>query len=160
MAWADITNSLRAELNEAASSHIVVVIRGAPYECWRCQAANEIPLVLHLDELTRQDCCFPVHHPSVLPYMAELLQMVSHPAASVVKPRYSKSVGHRYLSLGCSSCDALFGMFPLSEEYVDYAVEDRISSLPIMARLERPALEWWTLEGVRSNLLDLAVEAK
>lgn len=156
MTWNDVALSLRGFLNEAAVRKVTVVVRGTDYACWKCETTNHVPLVVHLDELTRHDDCFPIDAEPVLPYITELLAAVGHPAASTVKHRYSRSAGHRYLSLGCIACDSLFGMFPLSEEYLHYAVEDRIGDLPVMAQLDRPALEWWTLEGVRSNLLSYA----
>lgn len=55
------------------------------------------------------------------------------------------------MSLGCASCDAIYGAFPLSEDYVALEAADELRSLPIMGRWERPVIEWWVLEGLRSN---------
>jgi hypothetical protein len=35
-----------------------------------------------------------------------------------VKPRYSKKVGHSYVSQGCAQCDAIIGSFYLHEDFV------------------------------------------
>ncbi len=87
-----------------------------------------------------------------MPYVHRLLTAASHPTAGTIKPRYSKTAGTRYLSLGCASCDAIYGAFPLSEDYVALEAADELRSLPIMGRWERPVIEWWVPEGLRSNL--------
>ena len=45
------------------------------------------------------------------------------PRMGVIKPRFSKTVGEKYVSQGCAHCDALVGQFPLREDFITIAGE-------------------------------------
>jgi hypothetical protein len=47
----------------------------------------------------------------------------------VLKPRYSRSVGYRYLSNGCYHCDAILGAVPLNDEVADVLATEGLAGL-------------------------------
>jgi hypothetical protein len=47
-----------------------------------------------------------------------------HLNISIIKERYSKTVGHSYLSFGCSGCDSIFGDYFIHEAIIDTCYDD------------------------------------
>ncbi|NHN56815.1 hypothetical protein G9U51_13630 [Calidifontibacter sp. DB0510] len=147
MAWSDISPAVRSILNAAVERQLVVQVRGIAYSCWRCALSNEVPLLIHLKGYDRPDEYMrTVASEPIVAYAKDLLTLVGHPAATSIKPRRSRTAQQRYLSLGCLKCDALFGSFPLEEEATSVLASDGVPSLPILAELTRPELEWHALE--------------
>lgn len=86
-----------------------------------------------------------------LAYARQLLQAAAHPQAVTVKVRHSRSQGESYLSNGCTACDSLFGAFFISERLESVLAERAIDTLPVLARVERDAIEWYALDGLAST---------
>lgn len=147
MAWSDISPAARTILDASVQRLEVVHLRGIDYPCWKCGQPNEIPLLIHLKGYDRPDeRIHSTTSEAVVAYARDLLTLVGHAAASTIKPRWSRTAQQRYLSLGCLDCDALFGSFPLQEEVVSVLASDSVSTLPLLAELARPALEWHALD--------------
>ena len=68
-----------------------------------------------------------------------------------VKERYSHTVGHSYLSFGCSDCDALFGDFYVHDTIMDSLYGDGVAAsitIPIDFDLGlRQELQHWCHPG-------------
>ena len=147
MAWSDISPAVRSILDASVERQLVVQVRGIAYSCWKCSLPNEIPFLIHLKGQDRPyDRVHTVASEPIVAYAKDLISLVDHPAATTIKPRWSRTAQQRYLSLGCLKCDALFGSFPLEEEAVSALASGSVPSLAILAELARPELEWHALE--------------
>ena len=87
-----------------------------------------------------------------LAYARDILSRTAHPIATSIKVRRSKTVQQRYLSNGCGSCDALYGEFGLGEDLVGMQANGTLGSLPVLADIDRPELEWVLLAAEREGL--------
>ncbi|MBV8525688.1 MAG: hypothetical protein JOY71_26840 [Acetobacteraceae bacterium] len=45
------------------------------------------------------------------------------PRMGVIKPRYSKTAGRKYVSQGCHHCDAIVGEFPMRERFLELCTD-------------------------------------
>ncbi|GAB3917856.1 hypothetical protein GCM10011575_42030 [Microlunatus endophyticus] len=152
MSWQEIAHTVRPVLNEAATSAMPLVVRSLVYVCWKCSATSNPPAVLHPGGATDQYSILEVTSGLNLAYVQELMTLDHNPIAATIKPRYSKTRGERYLSHGCSHCDALFGEFPLQESITAVLADDAIADLPIQLAAERPIIEWWALTSARGDI--------
>ena len=94
-------------------------------ECWRCHKSS--PVVIGFDNPVT-GCPQAVDERFV-----EELADTSHRAfrtqvgLGALKRRWSRTAGASYWSQGCASCDALFGAFPLREQFIE---TDAYGALP------------------------------
>lgn len=65
--------------------------------------------------------------------------------AESIKPRWSSTVGGRYLSSGCLHCDALQGDFPVEEEASDLFGEQGLEAFSTLLVAEVPTPVWHRL---------------
>lgn len=143
-------------LNELSEYRFPITLRGMPYECWRCGEKNLVPWLVHTrhwnaDGRKHQHDTEMITSEKALHYIQQFLQAAGDTHyLPAIKPRYSKTMRTTYLSHGCHRCDALFGDFPLNEEWIgahvmkwdDEPVEESLAKLPVIATIERPYLEW------------------
>ncbi|MCO1575487.1 hypothetical protein M8C13_06915 [Crossiella sp. SN42] len=135
-----------------------LVVRGMPIQCWRCKSDDMAVVVIHHDcyigtpgyglVITDEELS--------LAYARELLQIAAHPQAETIKVRFSRTASDSYLSNGCTACDSLFGASFVSADLNTLLHEDAIGTLPVLATVEREALEWYVLEGLAGTSGSLA----
>lgn len=151
MGWKDISPALRPVLTDATEWTVELELRSMPYECWRCHTVADVPLFLHLGCCTFVEDVFTIVDGPLMGYLRELLSQIDTRLAAPIKPRRSRTLATTCLSHGCPGCDALFGAFPLNDATVEIFTEGTLPRQTLVARCTRPALEWWTLNGFRSN---------
>lgn len=157
----------RSMTQEAIHTDITLTIRGFRRECWKCHHQALVPYVLHTEhwqpdptsaqgDPSMLSC---EQSPSLLVYIKELLGYTGHSVLSgTIKPRRSKTVDASYLSHGCPECDALFGEFPLQEDWFDiidrwHDGADIDNELCEIVTTPRPVLEWLLLAAERDHLI-------
>ncbi len=92
----------------------LVSIRSGMIECWRysCRASTRIITFIEL-AFGPHEYNFTVRmlgkHPELCSTV--LSRLPPHPKIGKVKPRFSRTLGHSYMSNGCYRCDALIGDF-------------------------------------------------
>lgn len=152
MAWSDVAHSVRAILNHAVDQRITLILRGIERSRWKCGELALAPVLLHPENDMGHDSIIEVAADLNLEYVRELLVQESHPLAATIKERFSRTLGARYLSNGCRSCDSLFGEFPMSEELSQVQVSGKTAELPELLSVERPVIEWWALVCDRNGM--------
>lgn len=152
MAWSDVAQSVRAILNLAVDQQISLTLRGIKRSCWKCGELARTPVLLHPEGDTDHYSIVEAIAGRNLQYVHELLTRESHPLAVTIKKRFSHTLGGRYLSNGCHSCDSLFGEYPLGEELSDVQVNGKIAELPELLTVNRPIIEWWALVCDRNGM--------
>lgn len=114
---------------------VQVVVFGMAYACWRCGAVSTALVALGEDAagLSAKDLVL-CDDARLLGFAAGLIgdEVRRRCSVGVVRPRYSKTAGHAYLSNGCHACDAIFGEFPLFYEELP-----QVLALEGLAGLER-----------------------
>ena len=136
----------RERFNEATVEPLVdVVLLGLPYRCWRCgdvstpivgmaepggDIFSEALVVCDDEELL----ALAWQH---LPAEARERWRVGE-----VRRRHSRTAGTAYLSNGCASCGALFGAFPLHEEFVKALATEGATTLVELAAVAMPTSLW------------------
>ncbi len=123
MAWAleDI------ELMQQANSLGEIIVFFVPWECWKCHKSSWIfhaAIDYEGNELLGgTEVSGLMYWPDVLIEIDEARASLGLPRMGVIKPRFSKTVGEKYVSQGCAHCDALVGEFPLREDFITIAGE-------------------------------------
>ena len=100
---------------------VQVVLFGLPYSCWRCGAVSTALVALGEEGAGFiGDDLLICDDAQVLAFADRLVgdELRQLGPVGAIKARYSKTVGHAYLSNGCAHCDAIFGEFPLFHEEV------------------------------------------
>lgn len=140
-------------LRRARMGRAILVVRGLPYQCWRCGHDDVAAAAVHDKTYVGLPGMGLVmtNEEVALAYARELLQVVGHPQAATVKVRQSRTAGGSYLSNGCIQCDALFGAFFISETLIGVLADDATDSLPVLTEIERPAIEWYVLNGLAAT---------
>jgi hypothetical protein len=113
-----------------------VRLMGLPIDCWRCGRTTKALVGLLPFASRTIDNLLLCDDEAVLRLAAELLGERGRQAHQVgrIKSRYSRTVGHAYLSNGCFHCDAILGDFPLYHEELPLALEDgNLTSLTELA---------------------------
>jgi hypothetical protein len=121
------------------------------YPCWKCTYEDVVVALVHVEDIVDVDQVITTDSGLVLAYAAELLAAAGHPQAVTIKARRSRTAKATYLSNGCCRCDALFGQFPVSEKLTEVLASDKVSTLPVLATVERPAIEWYALVGLSAS---------
>jgi hypothetical protein len=105
-----------------------VVVYLTPFKCWRCGAGTT---AFHV-AVGSEEHGYIEMTPEA--YWPEVIEAIDRGRAGTpmewkgttsilercgtVKPRYSKKLGHSYVSQGCAQCDAIIGAFYLHEDFV------------------------------------------
>jgi hypothetical protein len=111
-------------------------------DCWKCGVGNHI---YYAGDFV-SPCNTKIHHSEAmwnsekLIFRPEIMDKVNEYANSEkgknlnigkIKERYSKTIGHSYLSFGCSKCDSIFGDWFIQEAIMEAwyggGVVDKIS---------------------------------
>lgn len=135
-------------IRRATLKRIPVVVRALPVQCWNCGRDDCAVAFIHLEGVTNGGEVVTANRSLTLAYSAELLTDAGHPKARTVKVRRNAATGTSYLSNGCLSCDALFGGGSLDDARFAALSEGRIAELPILATIQRPGVEWFSLIGL------------
>ena len=116
-----------------------LTLLGLPTRCWKCH--NMTTALVGLlpadgDAYDMLDCS----DPDVLAIAAGLLDSAfsERHHIGVVKRRYSRTVGHEYLSNGCVHCDALLGAFPLREEAIEILGDRGVAGFSRLGSVDVP----------------------
>ncbi|MFE9413896.1 hypothetical protein ACFYN0_34700 [Streptomyces sp. NPDC006704] len=126
--------------------------------CWKCDEVITCVVGLHPDRPSPAEGSPRVVDERSRAWIKELLQDHGFVRlAASIKPRWSSTLGHRYLSSGCINCDALQGDFPLDEEASDLVREGGVESLDTLLVAEIASPVWQRvvhgLRGEGSGLL-------
>jgi hypothetical protein len=100
---------------------------GLPAVCWRCQRPTTALVgLLPADGRDVEDLITCAARP-VLAVAAAALSERARQASGVgvLRPRFSRTAGHWYLSNGCVWCDALLGDFYLYTEHLPGLIAER-----------------------------------
>ena len=136
-------------LRRATSYLLPLAVRGLPYQCWNCGLGDFAVALIHVgDGLDTFDDMVTTARGVPLAYAAALLAADDHPQSDTVRVRPSRTIGQRYLSNGCTRCDALFGEFFVQEEIGKVFAAGEPERLPELWTGQRPAIEWYTLRGL------------
>jgi hypothetical protein len=138
-------------MRRAAAERVPLVIRGMPYPCWNCAYEDVAVALIHVEDIVGVDRVITTENRLVLAYAAELLAAAGHPQTATIKARRSRTAKATYLSNGCCHCDALFGQFPVSEKLTEVLASDKVNTLPVLATVERSAIEWYALVGLSAS---------
>jgi hypothetical protein len=138
-------------MKRATAERVSLVIRAIPYPCWKCSHEDVAVAAIHLDGITDVYQVITTESGLALDYAAELLTVAGHPQMTTIKGRKSRTAKETYLSNGCSWCDALFGQFPLSEKLIGVLAAGEVSTLPVLATVERSAIEWYAIIGLSAT---------
>lgn len=133
---------------QAAAERVLLVIRGMPYPCWKCGYDDVAVAAIHVEGIVDMYHVIPAEDELALTYAAELLAVANHPQATTIKARRSRTVRETYVSNGCLNCDALFGQFRVAEKLDEVLASDKVGTLPMLATVERAAIEWYALVGL------------
>ncbi|MFI5700883.1 hypothetical protein ACIA78_12640 [Streptomyces xanthochromogenes] len=111
--------------------------------CWKCGEATTCVVGLYPSRPSQADCYAKTMDESSRVWIKELLEEAGYTQlADSIKPRWSATVGRRYLSNGCLHCDALQGDFPVEEEASDLVREEGVGALSTLLVVEVPAPVW------------------
>lgn len=135
-------------IRRATLRRIPVVVRALPVQCWNCGRDDGAVAFIHLEGVTNGGEVVTTNRALTLSYAAELLTDAGHPKAQTIKVRVNGATGGSYLSNGCLSCDALFGGTSLDDALYTALASGRIAELPILATVQRPGVEWFSLLGL------------
>jgi hypothetical protein len=138
-------------MKRATIERISLVIRAISYPCWKCAKDDVAVGAIHVSDITDADRVITTESGLALEYAAELLAAAGHPHTSTIKTRSSRTARERYLSNGCLHCDALFGRFPVAEKLTEVLAANAVSTLPVLATVERSAIEWYSLIGLSAT---------
>jgi hypothetical protein len=111
--------------------------------CWKCGEATTCVVGLYPEHPSPAEGSPRTVDDSSRAWIKELLRDhgFAHLAASI-KPRWSSTLGHRYLSNGCLQCDALQGDFPLEEEASDLVRDRGVEALDTLLVAEIASPLW------------------
>jgi conjugative relaxase-like TrwC/TraI family protein len=92
--------------------------------CWKCGFAGWAA-ALRVEGYLIADARSLFHYPGVRMQLREFFDMRPDLKAGfgAVKERFSKTTGETNLSQGCARCDALWGVFHLTEDFRSYVVD-------------------------------------
>ena len=143
-------------MRRAAAERVPLVIRGMPYLCWNCAYDDVVVAAIHVEGIADMSRVVTTEFGLALAYAAELLAVIGHQKAATIKARKSRTANETYLSNGCLRCDALFGEFPVAEKLTKVLASHEVSTLPVLASVERSAIEWYALVGLSGTSGNLA----
>ncbi|MGH3976290.1 MAG: hypothetical protein ACRDS9_23645, partial [Pseudonocardiaceae bacterium] len=129
----------------ASAERITIIVRGLPCKCRLCGYDDVSVAVLHSEYGTSLAKIVQVNEDLALTYARELLQYARHPQAGTIKMRRSINGRETYMSNGCVRCDALLGRFFDLDDLTSVLLDDAVGTLPVLAKVERPAVEWHAL---------------
>jgi hypothetical protein len=112
--------------------HVLFVLR----TCWKCKREC---LSFHGAANNYQVDVTPwLYWPDTLDSVDQARTRFHLDPFGCVKPRFSKTVGHEYVSQGCSFCDALIGENPLQEQFREISRRMDLRNVPWQFRLDWP----------------------
>ena len=95
-----------------------------PWRCWRC---HQQIVVFHAGAGSNPadmiEATPYMYWPDTLAQVDEARRQFGLPRMGVIKPRYSKTAGRKYVSQGCRHCDAIVGEFPTRERFEELCME-------------------------------------
>jgi len=118
--------------------------------CWRCKKETGIILGVSIKDTRNNNVSFEKFSSEGLPELilsnVDMSCLAKH-NIGMLKTRYSKTRGERYLSNGCIHCDALMGDFFVSEALVEYweGLPDPIDRFEFRLDKDAPKItsEWY-----------------
>ena len=98
--------------------------------CWRCNALTRIVTGVS-GRAGPHSLFFRLQEDGCTRTLAKLIQECTRLRTDIgtIKPRYSYTLGHSYLSNGCAQCDAIIGQF--YEHHAWYVQEDTIGTVEL-----------------------------
>ncbi|MEV5910522.1 hypothetical protein ACWEGX_09730 [Streptomyces chartreusis] len=111
--------------------------------CWKCGEVTTCVVGLYPDRPSPAEGSPRTVDESSRAWIKELLRDHGFVRlAASIKPRWSSTLGSRYLSNGCLHCDALQGDFPLEEEASDLVRERGMQALDTLLVAEIASPVW------------------
>ena len=103
-----------------------VWLMGLSVSCWRCRGTTTALVGLLPSSSRTSVDLIRCEEEAVLRLADRALPGDARQARQVgkVKPRYSRTVGHAYLSNGCFHCDAIVGNFPLYHKELIFRLQE------------------------------------
>lgn len=126
------------------AAHVTLRVLGLTRACWNC-GMDAVCLVGLYPARPGRGCVgvFTTDNEKTMDLALRLLQRAGRPDLAVaVKSRYSGTMRQRYLAIGCSSCDALQGNFPVHEEATERVASGGVDGLDTLLVTDCPVLEW------------------
>ncbi|MEV4927777.1 hypothetical protein [Streptomyces roseoverticillatus] len=126
--------------------------------CWKCGETTTCVVGLYPTQPARTDQWPRMVDEESLAWVKGILAGAGFGGvAESIKPRWSSTVGARYLSNGCQLCDALQGDFPLQEEASELFQEGGVEAFHTLVVAEVSSLVWQQVvhgeRGQGGNLL-------
>jgi hypothetical protein len=107
-----------------------------PWNCWKCKQTTR---AFH-GAINRSICITHLfYQPHVIEELEKIRKEMGLEPFGCIKPRFSRTVGHPYVSQGCKHCDALIGENPLLEDFNEVFCSVDMSTYPYCRKIS------WTL---------------
>lgn len=127
---------------------VELCVRAPSRQCWSCARTSPAIGVVHVEGFTSPHQVIRVVEGIELEYAKDLLTLAGSPLASTIKLRYSRTMSGQYLASGCLYCDAIFGAFYTHEDITTYLAADAVATMPLVAQVARPQLEYFLLKAI------------
>lgn len=111
--------------------------------CWKCGETTTCVVALYPTQPAPTDQWPRMVDEESLAWVKGLLDQAGfNRIAESIKPRWSSTVGARYLSNGCQHCDVLQGDFPLGEEASELFSAGGVEAFTSLVVAEVSSLAW------------------
>jgi hypothetical protein len=130
------------DIGPVSPESLNVIVGGLDYACWKCGDTTTCIVAAHIGIGQSADWVWFEDKHALQLARELLLREGQVQRAATVKERFSKTAGDSYLSNGCEHCDAVQGDWSLGRAISDYALDEPLEELPILATAAVAEAAW------------------